>query len=91
MLENIKDEILDSISYAFQQDNETSVEQIFSSIGLMDKSLDINSLEEFDSYLISKINDKKKTLGEMYEPIAKLVLISSLDMTWKDHLFQWIT
>jgi preprotein translocase subunit SecA len=22
----------------------------------------------------------------MYEPIAKLVLISSLDMTWKDHL-----
>ena len=86
VLENIKDEILDSISYAFQQDNETSVEQIFSSIGLMDKSLDINSLEEFDSYLISKINDKKKTLGEMYEPIAKLVLISSLDMTWKDHL-----
>ena len=59
VLENIKDEILDSISYAFQQDNETSVEQIFSSIGLMDKSLDINSLEEFDSYLISKINDKK--------------------------------
>ena len=86
VLENIKDEILDSISYAFQQDNETSVEQIFSSIGLMDKSLDINSLEEFDFYLISKINDKKKTLGEMYEPIAKLVLISSLDMTWKDHL-----
>ena len=86
VLENIKDEILDSISYAFQQDNETSVEEIFSSIGLMDKSLDINSLEEFDSYLINKINDKKKTLGEMYEPIAKLVLISSLDMTWKDHL-----
>ena len=28
----------------------------------------------------------RKTLVEMYEPIAKLVLISSLDMTWKDHL-----
>ena len=86
VLENIKDEISDSISHAFQKDNDISVEYIFSNIGLINTSFDINSLEEVDSYLMNKINEKKKNLGEMYEPIAKLVLISSLDMTWKDHL-----
>ena len=86
VLENIKDEISDSISHAFQKDNDISVEYIFSNIGLINTSIDINSLEEVDSYLMNKINEKKKNLGEMYEPIAKLVLISSLDMTWKDHL-----
>jgi len=86
VLENIKDEISDSISHAFQKDNDISIEHIFSNIGLINTSVDINSLEEVDSYLMNKINEKKKNLGEMYEPIAKLVLISSLDMTWKDHL-----
>jgi len=86
VLENIKDEISDSISHAFQKDNDISIEHIFSNIGLINTSVDINSFEEVDSYLMNKINEKKKNLGEMYEPIAKLVLISSLDMTWKDHL-----
>ncbi len=86
VLENIKDEISDSISHAFQKDNDISIEHIFSNIGLINTSVDINSLEEVDSYLMNKINEKKKNLGEMYEPIAKLVLISSLDMAWKDHL-----
>src|SRR6056300_207866 len=86
VLENIKDEISDSISQAFQKDNDISIEHIFSNIGLINTSVDINSFEEVDSYLMNKINEKKKNLGEMYEPIAKLVLISSLDMTWKDHL-----
>ena len=86
VLENIKDEISDSISHAFQKGNDISAEYIFSNIGLINTPVDINSFEKVDSYLMNKINEKKKNLGEMYEPIAKLVLISSLDMTWKDHL-----
>ena len=36
--------------------------------------------------MIKKLKIKKYLLGDMFEPIGKFVLLSTLDMKWKDHL-----
>jgi|TARA_B110000263_G_scaffold48418_1_gene40240 preprotein translocase subunit SecA len=44
------------------------------------------SLEELNPLVESKINEKITSLGELYAPVSKYILLTTLDMSWKEHL-----
>lgn len=44
------------------------------------------SLEELNTLVESKINEKITSLGELYAPVSKYILLTTLDMSWKEHL-----
>ena len=44
------------------------------------------TLEELKNILERKINEKISSLGELYKPVSKYILLTTLDMSWKEHL-----
>jgi preprotein translocase subunit SecA len=86
ILSNILEEVFLGIENTY--DNLQIVEDqksVISSLGLNDDS-SFGSLEELKDLMESRINEKITSLGELYKPVSKYIILTTLDMSWKEHL-----
>ncbi|MDG2005671.1 MAG: preprotein translocase subunit SecA [Thermodesulfobacteriota bacteirum] len=60
-------------------------QSVITALGLS-SDLEFDSLDELKDLIESKINDKILSLGELYKPVSKYILLTTLDMSWKEHL-----
>lgn len=60
-------------------------QSVITALGLS-SDLEFDSLDELKDLIESKINDKILSLGELYMPVSKYILLTTLDMSWKEHL-----
>ena len=51
-----------------------------------DEILNLSDTSQLELVIDKKIENKKILLGDMFQSISKFVLLSTLDMKWKDHL-----
>jgi len=47
---------------------------------------DFDTLDVLEEKIQNKIEEKISSLATLYQPISKFILITTLDMAWKDHL-----
>ena len=88
MLSEISEEVFLAIenTYDNQQPlNESDCQSMISSLGL-ESNIEFKNLHEFKDLIENKINQKISSLGELYKPVSKYILITTLDMSWKEHL-----
>ena len=52
----------------------------------LESNIEFKNLLEFKDLIENKINQKISSLGELYKPVSKYILITTLDMSWKEHL-----
>ena len=62
-------------------------QSVITELGLS-SDLEFDSLDELKDLIESKINDKILSLGELYKPVSKYILLTTLDMSWKEHLLR---
>ena len=60
-------------------------QSVITALGLS-SDLEFDSLDELKDLIESKINDKILSLGELYKPVSKYILLTTLDMSWNEHL-----
>ncbi|MDC0897261.1 preprotein translocase subunit SecA [Desulfobacterota bacterium] len=60
-------------------------QSVITALGLS-SDLEFDSIDELKDLIESKINDKILSLGELYKPVSKYILLTTLDMSWKEHL-----
>mgnify|MGYP003387775393 FL=1 len=60
-------------------------QSVITALGLS-SDLEFDSLDELKDLIESKMNDKILSLGELYKPVSKYILLTTLDMSWKEHL-----
>jgi preprotein translocase subunit SecA len=60
-------------------------QSVITALGLS-SDLEFDSLDELKDLIESKMNDKILSLGELYKPVSKYILLTTLDMGWKEHL-----
>ena len=89
-IEKVLYELKDESLYIFESllSEENSQDEIKNLLKFLDDDEinKINNINDIDLLISNKIEDKKELLGDMFEPIGKFVLLSSIDMKWKDHL-----
>ena len=51
-----------------------------------DEVLKLTDNSQLELIIDKKIENKKILLGDMFQPIGKFILLSTIDMKWKDHL-----
>ena len=62
-------------------------QSVITALGLS-SDLEFDSIDELKDLIESKINDKILSLGELYKPVSKYILLTTLDMSWKEHLLR---
>ena len=62
-------------------------QSVITALGLS-SDLEFDSLDELKDLIESKMNDKILSLGELYKPVSKYILLTTLDMSWKEHLLR---
>ena len=62
-------------------------QSVITALGLS-SDLEFGSLDELKDLIESKMNDKILSLGELYKPVSKYILLTTLDMSWKEHLLR---
>ena len=88
ILSEISEEVFLGIenTYDNQQSlNESDSQSMISSLGL-ESNIEFKNLQEFKDLVENKINEKISSLGELYKPVSKYILLTTLDMSWKEHL-----
>ena len=89
-IDEVLKEIKDDALYSFQPllDNEISFEDKKNMFNFLteDEVLNLSDTSQLELVIDKKIENKKILLGDMFQSISKFVLLSTLDMKWKDHL-----
>tara|TARA_B100000282_G_scaffold49822_1_gene31540 strand:+ start:2499 stop:5069 length:2571 start_codon:yes stop_codon:yes gene_type:complete len=89
-IDEVLKEIKDDALYSFQPllDNEISFEDKKNMFNFLteDEILNLSDTSQLELVIDKKIENKKILLGDMFQSISKFVLLSTLDMKWKDHL-----
>ena len=62
-------------------------QSVITALGLS-SDLEFDSIDELKDLIESKMNDKILSLGELYKPVSKYILLTTLDMSWKEHLLR---
>ena len=88
ILSDILGSVVDSLLNLYPDVKEPSNEDkqsIVSQLGfnIEDEFADLSQLEDV---IQKKIENKISSLGELYQPISRFILITTLDMSWKEHL-----
>ena len=88
-IDEVLKEIKDDALYSFQPllDNEISFEDKKNMFSFLteDEVLNLSDTSQLELVIDKKIENKKILLGDMFQSIGKFVLLSTLDMKWKDH------
>ena len=89
-IEEVLKEIKDDAIYSFQSllDDEVSFDEKKSMFNFLteDEVLKLTDNSQLELIIDKKIENKKILLGNMFQPIGKFILLSTIDMKWKDHL-----
>ena len=89
-IDEVLKEIKDDAIYTFQPllDDEVSFDEKKSMFNFLteDEVLKLKDNSQLELIIDKKIENKKTLLGDMFQPIGKFVLLSTIDMKWKDHL-----
>ena len=65
--------------------SDSDCQSIITALGLP-SNIVFNTLDELKNLMESRINEKILSLGELYKPVSKYILLTTLDMSWKEHL-----
>ena len=89
-IDEVLKEIKDDAIYSFQPllDDEVSFDEKKSMFNFLteDEVLKLTDNSQLELIIDKKIENKKILLGDMFQPIGKFILLSTIDMKWKDHL-----
>ncbi len=88
ILDNILENMIQGLNDNLQETkklSDTDKEFIRNQIGF-DIEDDFESLSVLEEKIYNKIKEKISSLGDLYQPISKFILITTLDIAWKDHL-----
>ena len=88
ILISISDNVIQNIEVNFDDpDNLSDLDQesIINSLGFSIEE-SFSSVSALENVIIKKVSEKTASLGEHFIPVSKYILITTLDMTWKDHL-----
>ena len=89
-IDEVLKEIKDDAIYSFQSllDNEVSFDEKRKMFNFLteDEVLKLVDNSQLELIIDKKIQNKKTLLGDMFQSIGRFVLLSTIDMKWKDHL-----
>ena len=89
-IDEVLKEIKDDAIYSFQSllDNEVSFDEKRRMFNFLteDEVLKLVDNSQLELIIDKKIQNKKTLLGDMFQSIGRFVLLSTIDMKWKDHL-----
>lgn len=88
ILDDILEKILESLRSNVQESTTLSdidKESIRNQLAF-DLQDDFDTLDVLEEKIQNKIEEKISSLATLYQPISKFILITTLDMAWKDHL-----
>tara|TARA_B100000579_G_scaffold148541_1_gene120511 strand:+ start:43268 stop:45910 length:2643 start_codon:yes stop_codon:yes gene_type:complete len=88
ILSNLSEQVFLNIESSYESLNSLSESDCASILSTLALNIDDNfgTLDELKNILETKINDKINSLGELYTPVSKYILLTTLDMSWKEHL-----
>ncbi|MEE2975482.1 MAG: preprotein translocase subunit SecA [Thermodesulfobacteriota bacterium] len=88
ILSNILENIIESLKNSNPDLKEISEEDSHLIANQLGFNLEekFNTLSELEDIIQKKIENKIESLGELYQPISRFILITTLDMSWKEHL-----
>ena len=89
-IDEVLKEIKYDVIYSFQPllDDEVPFDEKKSMFNFLteDEVLKLTDSSQLELIIDKKIENKKTLLGDMFQPIGKFILLSTIDMKWKDHL-----
>ncbi len=88
ILSNLSEQVFLNIESSYENLDSLSESDCASILNTLALNIDDNfgTLDELKNILETKINDKINSLGELYKPVSKYILLTTLDMSWKEHL-----
>ena len=86
IIDESKDEIIFTVNENFSENSNLEEKKSFFNYASDDELNSLETSNDYENFLNKKLSEKKSLLGDMYESITKFVLLSTLDMKWKDHL-----